>query len=305
MIDIILLTGFLGAGKTTFLQRLLEAYTQHKLGIIVNDFGEINVDAKLIQKEGMEMLELSNGSIFCACIKSKFVNGLVEMSKMDLDYLLIEASGLSDPANMEKLLEDIQSQTTHPLRLFASVCIVDAEYFLDLVDVLPALAQQVGYADAVIVNKADLADEETLTGIAQRIDELNQGVGVYCTSYCRVEIDELLSHLKSERKTSGETTNTVASRPSSFTLRGKESVALQGLEAFLKEIAPDTYRIKGFVMTDQGAKEVSAVGGNIQIHDWPEQTEETALVVISSVGVKLVSRILSASQTYLEGKLKL
>ena len=200
MIDIILLTGFLGAGKTTFLQRLLEAYTQHKLGIIVNDFGEINVDAKLIQKEGMEMLELSNGSIFCACIKSKFVNGLVEMSKMDLDYLLIEASGLSDPANMEKLLEDIQSQTTHPLRLFASVCIVDAEYFLDLVDVLPALAQQVGYADAVIVNKADLADEETLTGIAQRIDELNQGVGVYCTSYCRVEIDEQAASLGAKIK---------------------------------------------------------------------------------------------------------
>ena len=56
MIDIILLTGFLGAGKTTFLQRLLKAYTRHKLGIIVNDFGEINVDARLIQKEGMEML---------------------------------------------------------------------------------------------------------------------------------------------------------------------------------------------------------------------------------------------------------
>ena len=100
MIQIVLLSGFLGAGKTTLMQRLLDTYKDHKIGVIINEFGEINIDAKLVSREGIDIAELSNGSIFCACIKDKFVDGLIAMSKTDIEYLFIEASGLADPSNM-------------------------------------------------------------------------------------------------------------------------------------------------------------------------------------------------------------
>ena len=107
MIQIVLLSGF-GSRKTTLMQRLLDTYQEHKIGVIINEFGEINIDAKLVKRDGIDIAELSNGSIFCACIKDKFVDGLIEMSKTDIEYLFIEASGLADPSNMEDILKGIK-----------------------------------------------------------------------------------------------------------------------------------------------------------------------------------------------------
>lgn len=111
MVQIVLLTGFLGAGKTTLMQRLLDTYAGRKIGVIINEFGEINIDAKLVSRDGIEMAELSNGSIFCACIKDKFVDGLIAMSKTDIEYLFIEASGLADPSNMGEIVSGIRRET--------------------------------------------------------------------------------------------------------------------------------------------------------------------------------------------------
>ena len=85
MTDLILLTGFLGSGKTTLMRRLLMSYSDQKIGVIVNEFGRVNIDAKLVREEGVEMAELSNGSIFCACLKDNFVNSLIQMSSRGLD----------------------------------------------------------------------------------------------------------------------------------------------------------------------------------------------------------------------------
>lgn len=306
MINIILLTGFLGAGKTTLLQRMLNIQSQHRIGVIVNDFGEINVDARLIRREGIQLMELSNGSIFCACIKNKFANGLIEMSRHPLDYLFIEASGLSDPANMQTLLEGLQGQMECPMVLYANICVADAEYFLDMVHVMPALAQQVRYADVVIVNKVDLAGQELLEATSQYIQGLNPGVMVYCTSFCRADLEVLLAHLKEERLQAGDSTNTPSSRPSTFTLHSDTILELERLEKFLQAIAPFTYRLKGFAMTNQGPKEVSTVGPHIRITDWSVPLIKTELVAISSVvGIKLVSIILAANRAHLDEQLKL
>ena len=66
MIKLVLLTGFLGSGKTTLMQRTLEAFSDKKIGVIVNEFGSVNIDAVLLKRDGIQMAELSNGSIFCA-----------------------------------------------------------------------------------------------------------------------------------------------------------------------------------------------------------------------------------------------
>src|SRR5699024_9086516 len=93
------LTGFLGSGKTTFLTNILEKLDDKKIGIIQNEFGKLSVDGELINKNGIEMTEISRGSIFCSCLKLSFVEALAEMGKMDLEYVFVESSGLADPSN--------------------------------------------------------------------------------------------------------------------------------------------------------------------------------------------------------------
>lgn len=305
MIRIFLLTGFLGAGKTTLMQSLLEGYKNHRIGVVVNEFGEVNIDAKLIRSEGMEMAELSNGSIFCACIKDKFVDSLIELSHKDLEYLFIEASGLADPANMGMILDGIAHKTLNKYELLASLCVVDAVHFVDLVELLPALSNQVEFANAVIINKSDLVGQEELVEITARIDELNPGVGVFVTSYCKIDIDAVVAQLKREAAPAKDTSNTYESRPSTFVLRAEGELPREGLEAFLREIAASSYRIKGFVKTAQGDVEVSAVFEEMQINLWAEPISKTELVVISAVGMKMLSMIVAASNKHLEGRLKL
>ena len=108
MIKLVMLTGFLGSGKTTLLQKLIDEYADRKIGVLINEFGAVSVDSEIIDDKGVQMTELSNGSIFCACLKDQFVDALVKLSGRDLEYLFIEASGLADPANMVELLKGIE-----------------------------------------------------------------------------------------------------------------------------------------------------------------------------------------------------
>ena len=128
-----MLTGFLGAGKTTLLQKILEEYSDQKIGVLINEFGAVSIDSELVEGEGIDMTELSNGSIFCACLKDKFVEALIELSGKDIDYLFIEASGLADPANMEDILSGLQEHLTRRYDYTHSVCIVDSTSYPDLI----------------------------------------------------------------------------------------------------------------------------------------------------------------------------
>ena len=87
--DLYVLTGFLGAGKTSFLLNILDNVKDKKIGIIQNEFGKINVDGEIIRRNGIEMTEISRGSIFCSCLKLSFVQALAEMSTKDLDYVFV------------------------------------------------------------------------------------------------------------------------------------------------------------------------------------------------------------------------
>jgi len=304
MTRVILLIGFLGAGKTTLLTSLLESYSDHKIGVVVNEFGEVNVDAKLIKKDGIEMAELSNGSVFCACIKDKFVDSLIELSLRGLEYLFIEASGLADPANMGEILAGIAHKTLSEYVLEGAICVVDACTFVELSELLPALENQVAYANAVIINKIDLASEEDIRDTEQAILSMNPNVAIYKTSYCKVDVKEVVAGFTANEKTSGESTNTWDSRPGVVIVKATEKVSHAALEAFLQQIAPDSYRIKGFAMTEQGPVQISCVGKVINITPWDEPLDSTEIVVISAVGMKIMSSVIAASKSHTQDKFK-
>ncbi len=153
--------------------------------------------------------------------------------------------------------------------------------------------------------KETTASPEQLTDITEIVKNYNSNAPVYVTSYCRLDIDEALEHGTVRRKAIEETTNTYRSRPNTFTLRADSVLKAEALKEFLNSIAKDAYRIKGFVKTDEGVKEVSAVGDDVQIREWPEPETETNLIVISAVGVSLLSSIIENSNKYLEGALQI
>ena len=95
------LTGFLGAGKTTVLLKILEQLKGHRVGIIQNEFGKLGIDGTILRNDDIHMVEINRGSIFCSCLKLNFVNALSEMAQQDFEYLFVESSGLGDPSNVE------------------------------------------------------------------------------------------------------------------------------------------------------------------------------------------------------------
>ncbi|QHI72954.1 CobW family GTP-binding protein [Aminipila terrae] len=302
MIQMVLLTGFLGAGKTTLMQRLLDTYREHKIGVIVNEFGQINIDAKLVSRDGILMKELSNGSIFCACIKDKFVDGLIDMSKRDIEYLFIEASGLADPSNMGNIIEGIRKATNNNYILKGTICIADGLNFADMVEVLPALERQVRHANAVLVNKMDLIDENKFKEISDKIGEINPSVKIYAATHCDVDIKMIVENFAVNTAVSEDTTNTYESRPNTFIVKADEPIEESKLIQFIDQIAESSYRIKGFANTEQGTVEISAVINHIIVTPW-HKVERTEIVVISSVGIKMLSMITKASNDILEGRL--
>lgn len=300
---IIMITGFLGAGKTTLMQNILTQYGKSlKVGLIVNDFGKENVDAKLLENDGIAMPELSNGSIFCACIKDKFVDSLIEMSHRDLEYLFIEASGLADPSNMGMILQGIKNETNDSLKMHGSVCVADAQTFLDIYNLLPAVERQIVHADMVIVNKSSLVSEEVLQEIHGLIKSHNADAEICDTDYCKVDIKHLVFELTNRKEMMQETTNEYANRMMTVVVKGDEPIEEALLEDLINSIIGSTYRIKGFARTTQGSKSVSCTMKNINIEPWAED-EGTNIVFVSAVGIQLVSLISEWLQKHKESGL--
>ena len=128
-IKLYVLTGFLGAGKTTLLLHLLEHFADKKIGVIQNEFSRLGVDGPRLRQDGIEMVEINRGSIFCSCLKLSFVQALAELGKRDLDFLFVESSGLSDPSNIREILSAVAELGVNSLKFCGVICLIDAVNF--------------------------------------------------------------------------------------------------------------------------------------------------------------------------------
>lgn len=302
MIELILLTGFLGAGKTTFAKQLLQYFREEKTGLIVNEFGEINVDAQLLHKDGVEITELSNGSIFCSCIKENFIHALVEMSARKISLLVIEASGLADPSDMAALVQTLNGRLDTQYNYAGSVCIVDSCTYSDLQEQLPAINRQIYYSGAVILNKVDRVDENQREALTAAIEKINPKAAIFCARFCEVDMEELLRRLTPPEREAQPSSNVPAGRPYTVCLKIGD-ISKDELKAFLTFIAPSTYRIKGFFKCGENAYSVSGVGSHLMIMPWPENAVSSELVVISAIGIAEIGVIAYGIDHFAKGKI--
>ncbi len=165
-----MVTGFLGAGKTTAMKHLLGHFADKKVALIVNEYGKEGIDGKLLQQEGTLMEEIVNGSIFCACKIDKFESTLENVITKSPEIILVETSGLSDTTAAYHVLTQPKFQL---LDYRGCIAIVDAVSFHKVVDMLQVCKKQVRMADLLVVNKVDLVEQTALTQLEERLAELN------------------------------------------------------------------------------------------------------------------------------------
>lgn len=179
-----LITGFLGAGKTTFLNRIIKKFPKDKkLTILMNEFGEIGIDGKLVEGDDIDMLEISRGSIFCVCVKTDFIKGLYELAqKIQPDVLLIESTGVANPTDLKRDLKLPIFRDRYELK--EQFCVIDAAHFLDALGSYSALDKQIASSTVFVINKVDLVDSETIRKIKNEITRLHPSPIFHEATYC-------------------------------------------------------------------------------------------------------------------------
>lgn len=247
-IDLYLISGFLGSGKTTLLKKMLEGMGDKKIGVLVNEFGGIGIDGTLVEREGMHLIEISNGSIFCSCLKGEFVKTLIGFTKLDVDILVVENSGLADPSSIHTLLGELAGKTERDYHYKGAVCVVDSVSFTKHVKVLTPIQNQIISSNFIIINKIDLVNEVTLEEIRNVVGELNPNAVRYETMFSDVPLDFLQDHLQDNGYT-GETSNHPWNRPASYALECDGEITEAKLKEFIGGLPVEMLRGKGFVKT--------------------------------------------------------
>ena len=189
-IPVILITGYLGSGKTTLMQNLL-MQEQRKIALIVNDMGSINIDAALLNKNrdriaSVEMVELQNGCI-CCTLRDEFIAEIERISKLpDIEAVFVEASGISEPSNIAASFVIYQEDNPETnVYLSSVVSVVDAdriynEFLREMTmendtdegDIINLIIDQIEFCDLVILNKTDLLDNGQVEEVTKAIRDI-------------------------------------------------------------------------------------------------------------------------------------
>ena len=191
-IPVTVLTGYLGAGKTTVLNRILTENHGKKYAVIINEFGELGVDNDLVVDSDEEVFEMNNGCICCTVRGDliRIVGGLMKRAGK-FDGIIVETTGLANPAPVAQTFfvdEDVKAKT----RLDAIVTVVDALNFLARLEDAPEAADQVAFADVIVLNKLDLVTPEALAAVEARIRGINRFAEINRATKGEVPIDKLL-----------------------------------------------------------------------------------------------------------------
>ena len=217
-IPVSLLTGYLGAGKTTVLNHILANQEGYKVAVIVNDIGEVNIDASLIAKGGAvtqkddNLVPLSNGCI-CCTLKVDLMKQIIELARSKrFDYILIEASGICEPGPIAGSIcmldgSDPNAQLPAVAYLDSITTVVDAKRMadefgsgaslmqddLDEEDIENLLIQQIEYCTTIVLNKIDDVNEKEKADVLEVIKALQPDAKIIETNYGKVDVKEVLS----------------------------------------------------------------------------------------------------------------
>lgn len=269
MMDIVLVSGFLGAGKTTLIRHLLTSRTERfgKVAVIVNEVGEIGVDGALLSGRDVDILELTSGCI-CCTIKTDFSRAVQEIhDRIRPDFLVVEATGVAQPGDMLDVLFD--PPLSEFSRLKSLVTVVDAD-FLKARELLGSFYDnQIRSADTLILNKTDLVEERALQEMEALLRQLNPRSMIFTTRYCAVDPSQLFWGGPGDRQEHPHDHNGLEDHHElgfqNFSFEDERPMDRGRLDQFLKALPPTLFRCKGWIRFPDNSALLDFTGGRYQI----------------------------------------
>lgn len=301
LLGVTLIGGFLGAGKTTLLSRLVQAPDAGRLGVVVNDFGDLAVDAALITELRGDVMRLGNGCICCS-LQGDLMRALLAFKDGgEVDHVLVETSGVSDTQVLATELLELERSGV--LRVDAVVVVVDADGFPRLLTEHPELGRaQVRAADLVVLNKVDLVDEAQLAAVEARIRALAPRARIARAVEADVPLALISGHGLEARAlpTRADHSGHAHAHPvfSAFTFRESQTLTWMKLGPLLATLPPGVFRAKGTVAICErpGARVLVQVVGS-RVHVRTLETGEAAgteLVFIGTGAVQHADALIAA-----------
>jgi G3E family GTPase len=277
-----IITGFLGSGKTTLLNQILTNRQNLKIAVLVNEFGEINIDSQLLVSIDQDMMLLSNGCICCTINASLIdaVNKVLEGN--NIDYIVIETTGLAEPIPL--MMTFSSSNLRDVTRLDSILTVVDAENFNNQNFDNKIALEQIIYADIILLNKIDLVSSAQLQQVEEYINSVKVGAKIIRCEYGRISLPLILdvgdSNLKTLSSSSLQHNINSSSKDRlqednfmSVSFQSDKPLSVEKFNKFLDEQLPKTvYRGKGIIWY-QGSKlrhifQLSGKRCNFQRDEW-------------------------------------
>ncbi|MEU8762498.1 GTP-binding protein [Streptomyces sp. NPDC048659] len=308
-IPVVVLAGFLGAGKTTLLNHLLRSARGTRIGVMVNDFGDIGIDAMTVAGQVGSTVSLGNGCLCCAVDASELDTYLEVLTRPEvrLDVIVIEASGLAEPQELVRMLLASENER---IVYGGLVEVLDTAEFAATRARHPETDRHLSVADLVVVNKADRVAAEELRAVRETVTALAPRAAVIEASHGRIDPELLFDRVVPEGEIEGQMSiedflygpdspdgaeDTGHAHPhaayDTVSLSTATPLHPRRLMAFLDGRPEGLYRLKGFV--DFGGADpanrygVHAVGRFLRFlpEPWPEGEERLTQLVLIGTGV--------------------
>lgn len=253
---ITIVTGYLGSGKTTLLRRILDE-TNRRLAIIMNEFGEIGIDGRILQGKNVNMVELSGGCVCCS-LTGEFEAAVREIiGTINPEAIVVETTGVAEP---DALIVNVQDSIPE-VRLDSAITIVDADGMVKFPSLGHTGRVQIEMADLILINKTDLVSQENLAQVQNKVREVNGRAAIFEAVRCNIDT-ELLFGIEAEKKVITRHRQHIEEEEiEAFGYSSTVVLDRERFETLLRNMPNGVYRAKGFVNFPEGGYLFNYVSG--------------------------------------------
>jgi G3E family GTPase len=270
---ITLITGPLGSGKTTLLRHIL-ATRPAKIAIVMNEFGEIAIDTKVIEGKNVRIAELGGGCVCCSLL-GEFEAAVTEIiKKVAPEMIIVETTGLAEP---EALVFNIQ-EALPQCRLDGVVSVIDADMLVRFPELGHTTRLQIEGADILLLNKIDLVNFAEIEPLEAKLREINRTAAIVLTERCRIDPELLFGIPRSREEKVQRPRHQHQPAFESFTFSSGKTFSRDCFERFADSLPASVVRAKGFARFVDGAQLFNFVAGRWELETF--ESDRTELVFI-------------------------
>ncbi len=287
----VIITGYLGSGKTTFLRGLI-LKSKMRLAILMNEFGELSVDSQVVAGKNIKITELPGGCVCCSLVGEfeAAVNEIIETVRPE--EIVVETTGLAEP---DALITDIRENLPN-LIVDAVVTVVDADASLRFPSIGHTGRVQIEMADLILMNKMDLIPADQHAQARSIVKAINVTALLLETIRCQVDPGLIFGQpLQKEKKRSTPPKGSHTHPMESFQVALNQTLQRNCFEKIVPQLPKNIYRAKGFIRLEQGTFLFNFVAGRSELEPWPDQGVKTGIVFIGeradSVKATVVSQL--------------